>query len=88
MWYLLYDPDDDECYFELFHDNAPNSTTFIWFNLTYSDTMFDNAISYKHDVHTWVETGFDNTFILHSFPSKPTQGEVIAVIHSHPELLI
>lgn len=87
MWYLLYDRNDKYC-FELFHDDAPNSTTYRWFNLAYSDTIFDNACTYEHDVHTWVTNGFDNTFIFHSFPSKPTQDEVIAAIHSHPELLI
>lgn len=86
MWYLLYDHNDKD--FQLFHDDASNSTTYIWFNLTYSDTMFDNACYYEHDVDTWIEKEIDNAFILHSFPSKPTQDEVIVAIHSHPELLI
>ena len=87
MWYLLYDPDDEYC-FELFHDDVPNSTTYFRFSLTNSSTMFGTATSYEHDVHTWVTDEFDNIYILHSFPSKPTQDEVIAAIHSHPELLI
>lgn len=86
MWYLLYDHNDKD--FQLFRGDAPNSTTHLWFNLTYSDTMFDNACNYKHDVHTWISDELDNTFIFHSFPSKPTQNEVIVAIHSHPELFI
>lgn len=87
MWYLLYDPNDKYC-FELFHDDAPNSTTYCWFNLADSNYMFEGTCTYKHDVHTWVETELNNTFIFYSFLSKPTQDEVIAAIHSHPELLI
>lgn len=87
MWYLLYDPDDEYC-FELFHDDAPNSTTYRWFNLADSNYMFGNTCNYGHDVHTWMSDVLDNAYILHSFPSKPTQDEVIAAIHSHPELLI
>lgn len=87
MWYLLYDSIDQD--FELFYDNASNSTTYYWFDLSCTTIMFSNASHYEHDVHTWISNEFnDKVYILHSFPTQPTQDEVIAVIHSHPELLI
>lgn len=88
MWHLLYDLTDEE--FELFHDSVPNSVTYRWFDLSSTAIMFSNAAKYKHDVHTWISDEFYEhlIFILHSFPTQPTRDEVIAVIHSHPELLI
>lgn len=88
MWYLLYDSIDQD--FELFYDNASNSTTYYWFDLSCTTDMFGNATRYKHNVHTWIQNEFNEfkVYILHSFPTQPTQDEVIAAIHSHPELLI
>lgn len=88
MWYLLYDSIHQD--FELFYDNASNSTTYYWFDLSCTTDMFGNASHYKHNVHTWIQNEFNEfkVYILHSFLTQPTQDEVIAAIHSHPELLI
>lgn len=88
MWYLLYDSIDKD--FELFYDNAYSSTTYSWFDLSCTTIMFSNACHYEHNVHTWIQKEFNEfkVYILHSFPTQPTQDEVIAAIHSHPELLI
>lgn len=87
MWYLLYDSIGKD--FELFYDNASNSTTYHWFDLNCTTNMFGNASHYEHNVHTWIQNELShNVYILHSFLTQPTQDEVIAAIHSHPELLI
>ena len=87
MWYLLYDSIDKD--FELFYDNAYSSTTYNWFDLSCTTYMFSSACHYEHDVHTWISNEFNyKVYILHSFPTQPTQDEVIATIHSHPELFI
>lgn len=87
MWYLLYDNDSNG--FEMFHEQPTKSITYKWFTPSSFHKMFTNAIDDKKSVQEWItEEFYDTTIILHTFQNKPTEDEVMAIINSHPELLI